>query len=720
MPGPHTTDRLHGRVVADPYRWLEDDRAGECAEWLAVQAESFARHSAAWPHTERWRALLTRASSAGTEVTPPVWRGDRCFFLRHPPERQLPVLVTVRPGEPERILLDPLATDPSALTTLDAWRPSPSGDLVAYQLSRKGDERPHLWVLDVHTGHPTDGPITPGHRTPIAWLPDDSAFFYIRTDNKPPSPADEHACGTDGEVRGVGDRELRLHTVGGGDGPALFRTALPLFTVTISPDGRLLMLSAAPGATSGNQLWLAETPSGPGAWRVPEPIHDGTAEGSRAVLKFAPGGRIYAITDSGAPFGRLCAVDPAAPEAARWRTLVGEQPGEVLADCAILTAPVTGELQLLVARSHDGSGRLSLHNAEGNLIEAFPPPGAGSISRLSAPPHGGPSAWFTYTDFVTPPALHRFDLPEHPAPEPLRPVACADGVMPPAVRGFGLLGRSDAEETPHWAGDAVARQVTYGSKDGTRVRMHLIHPAGVEAPMPVLLTAYGGFGVSTPPAYSPSVTAWVGAGGGYAVACVRGGGERGTAWHAAGSGVNKPNAIDDFVAAAEWLIEGGWTTPRQLAIRGTSHSGLMVAAALTRRPELYAAAVCSDAVTDMVRYHRFGLGPMWAAEFGTADDPAQLDVLLGYSPYHRVRPGADYPAVLLTCPRTDPRVDSLHTRKLAAALQAAAGSRGRPVVLRCEADVGHGPRSRAKWLDLQTDVLAFCAAHTGLTPGVTL
>ncbi|MBE1535706.1 prolyl oligopeptidase family serine peptidase [Actinomadura algeriensis] len=675
-------DRLHGHEVADPYRWLEDVDDPGCAAWLDAQAETFARHAGAWPDRDAWRARLADAAGAGGAavpvVSPPVWRQGRRFFLRRTPDMQLPALMTAGPGEPPRVLLDPLVLDPSGATTLEGWRPSPCGGLLAYQMARHGDERPLLWVLDVADGGLVDGPLEPGRVTPVAWLPGGTAFCYVD------APGSGLAAG----------RRLRLHRVGADPAadPVLFSTDLPQLTVTIAPDGRHVMLSASPGATSGNLLWLAEAPGERARELHPALVHDGASDGTRAVLKFAPDGRVLAVTDRGAPFGRLCAVDPADPRPERWRTVIAEEPGSVLADCATLTDPATGELRLLAVRTRHGASELRLHASDGSPLRDVPAPGHGTVARLTAPPDGGPLAWFSYTDHTTPPAVHRVDV---------RDGSC----VPEAPR------RPDVRAVVRARPDV--RRLTYASADGTPVRMHLIARPGGDGPRPLLLSAYGGFGASTPPAYSPAVAAWVEAGGVYAVASVRGGGEEGTAWHAAGRGRNKPNAVDDFTAAARTLIDGGHTAPDRLAIRGSSHSGFLVAAAVTRHPELYAAAVISDAVTDMVRYHRFGIGRLWTEEFGTADDPEQLAVLLGYSPYHRVRPGTGYPAVLLTCPRTDPRVDSMHTRKMTAALQHATAS-SRPVLLRCESGVGHGGRSLARWLGLQTDVLAFCAARTGL------
>ncbi|GAB3209442.1 prolyl oligopeptidase family serine peptidase [Marinactinospora endophytica] len=688
------TELLHGHTVADPYRWLEDGHSPECAAWLENQERLFAEAAPTWPHRAAWRRLLRDAAGVGSSLSPvsspPLWRRGRRFLLRHEPGRRLPALMVADPGRPSRVLLDPLDFDADGTTTLDAWRPSPGGDLLAYQTTRKGDERPRLRVLDVATGTPVGASLSPGRSTPVAWLADGTGFFYVST------PED-----------GAG-RRLRLHRIGADPrhDPILFATDLPQFSVTTSPDGRHLMLSAAPGATSGNLLWLVRLPDHPEEGLEPVPVFDGMSEGTRAALKFAPDGGMYAITDAEAPFGRMCAVAATDPHHRAWRTVVEERAGSVLAACVTLTDPATAQTRLLVSHHRHGLSELRLYTAEGTLLADIAPPGAGHVSRLTAPPEGGASAWFSYTDFTTPPAVHRFDLPERRCvPEPPEGFPAS----PDVAGDTATVRRGAAGHRP------VVEQIVYASHDGTPVRMHLLRPPGGGGPRPTLLTAYGGFGASTPPAYSPAVTAWVRAGGAYATAAVRGGGEEGTDWHAAGSGVNKPNAIADFLSAARWLIDHGRTTPGRLAIRGASHSGFMVAAAITQAPDLFAAAVCSDAVTDMARYQHFGLGHLWTAEFGTVEDPEQCAALLSYSPYHRVRPGTPYPAVLLTCPRHDPRVDSLHTRKMTAALQHATGS-GRPVLLRCEPDVGHGARSLDRWLGLQEDVLAFCAAHTGLVP----
>jgi prolyl oligopeptidase len=270
-----------------------------------------------------------------------------------------------------------------------------------------------------------------------------------------------------------------------------------------------------------------------------------------------------------------------------------------------------------------------------------------------------------------------------------------------------------------------AEQVAFSSADGTLVRMIVVSAGQAadaaaaerpKAPRPALLFGYGGFGTSMTPAFSPQVLAWVEAGGLYAIAALRGGGEEGEDWHRAGTRERKQNVFDDFNAAAEKLIADGWTTSDQLAIWGGSNGGLVVGASITQRPELTAAAVCSAPLLDMVRYERFGLGETWRSEYGTAADPEELGWLLSYSPYHHVADGVRYPAVLFTVFDGDTRVDPLHARKMCASLQDAttAAFADRPVLLRREGDVGHGARAMSKTLALAAEILAFAGAGTGL------
>ncbi len=410
-------------------------------------------------------------------------------------------------------------------------------------------------------------------------------------------------------------------------------------------------------------------------------------------------GRLYLLTTDGAPRFRLAVTDPTAPGREHWRELVAEDPDSVLEGVGWLQPagsadPADGLLALV--RSRHATAEVTLHDRDGTPRAAVPLPGLGALAGVTSTDPAGPAQrgrlWIGWTDLVTPQQVRRFDL------------ATGETVLDEAAPGAVPVPPVLIEQ----------REVT--SADGTTVRMFVVSPADGRGSRPALLTGYGGFGIHPEPAYSASALAWVGAGGVYALASLRGGGEEGEAWHRAGNRDHKQNVFDDFHAAAQALVDAGDTTADRLAILGGSIGGLLFGAGLTQRPDLYRAVVCSATLLDMVRYERFSLGRTWNDEYGTADDPDELGWLLSYSPYHHVREGTVYPAVLFTVFDSDTRVDPLHARKMCAALQhATAGSPAtRPVLLRRETDVGHGARSVSRSIALGVDQLSFLAAHTGL------
>jgi prolyl oligopeptidase len=653
MERGEVVDVLHGHHVGDPYRVLEDAASPATRDWLAAQDTLWRRHNAGLPLRQRFLDRLAELSAIGM-ISPPVWRGGRRFHVSQSAGQEHPVLH--RDDVP---VIDPMRLDPTGLTTLDDWQPDPAGRLLAYQVSSRGDERADLYVLDADTGQVVEGPIRGCRYSPVAWLPGGDAFFYSRF-----------------------HQGVYLHHLGtpvGDDVPVLTKGALS-YGVQLDAAGRWLVVSA--GGPTGNDLWLADLSAGPAGRPELRAVQEGLR--ARTAAAVAGDGRVYILTDLNAPRRRLCVADPGRPEV--WRELVPEDPEAVLGAFTVLDGS-----RLLLSRIRHAISEIGVHDAlSGERTGTVPLPGNGSVGSLTSRPEGGHEAWFTYTDAVTPPAVWRYDA-KH---ETTTLWAQAPGRVPlPAVE---------------------SRQLTYRSADGTRVRMVVVALPG-EGPRPTILTGYGGFGIPLMPGYAADSLAWVEAGGVLAVANLRGGGEEGEAWHRDGMLDRKQNVFDDFVAAAEELVAGGWTTPEQLAIWGESNGGLLVGAALTQRPDLFAAAVCAAPLLDMARYERFGLGPMWTGEYGSAADAEQLGWLLSYSPYHRVRPGTRYPATLFTVSAADTRVDPMHARKMCAALQWATEGE-RPVLLRHEPDVGHGARAVSRSIGLAADALAFLAAHTGSDP----
>ncbi|HEY0485212.1 MAG TPA: prolyl oligopeptidase family serine peptidase [Mycobacteriales bacterium] len=660
-------EHLHGHAVHDPYRWLEDPASRDTVAWVAAQDALWRAHAAALPGRDRLHARVAALSRTGGRTTP-RWRGDRQLFLRREPGADHAVLYVAGPDGRERSLVDPAALDPRGTTTLDHWQPDREGRLLAYQLSRGGDERSDLYVLDIATGAIVDGPIDRCRYSPVAWVTGGGAFYYVRAAPTGARLVLRHRVGT----------SPAEDTVVAGDGDPTTSYGLGL-----DAGGRWLVVSASRGAS--HDLWLADL----SVSHDLRPVQEGLA--ARTVADVGRDGRLYVVTDLGAPRGRLCVGDPARPGPEHWADLVPEDPEAVLADFAVLDGPEPDRPLLLVARARHALGEIVVHDlATGARLGDVPLPGLGSVGALSVRGH---ELWFTYCDSVTTPTVYHWDA--------------RTGETVPWARPPG------AAEVP----DVVARRVVAASADGTPVQVVVLGPrSGGGGPRPAILYAYGGFGIPLTPTYSSFALAWVEAGGVYATAHVRGGGEEGEDWHRAGTGEGKQRSFDDLLAAAEALVADGTTTPRQLGVVGESNGGLLAAAALTQRPDLFAAAVCSAPVLDMVRYERSDLGPLWTAEYGSARDPDQFRTLLAYSPYHRVTGGVDYPAVLFTVFGGDSRVDPFHARKMCAALQAATAG-PRPVLLRHEDGVGHGARAAGSGVALAADMLAFLAVHTGLDLG---
>lgn len=673
--GP-AADVLAGREVADPYRWLEDAADPATRSWSVAQAALTDAWLGQRPARPGLRRRLTELQPGF--VSAPTVIGERRFSTARRADQDHAVLRVSEDGGDQRVLVDPNALSVDGTVTLDQWSPSIEGRRLAYQLSSGGDEESRLWVMDVASGAVVEGPIDRVRYSPVAWLPGGDELFYVRRLDPAIVPDGEEAY----------HRRVWRHRVGSDPaddvmvfGEGAEKTAY--FGVETSDDGRYVAVTLSLGTAPRNEVWVAEVTDAP-AWRAVLAGVD-----AQAWPELDRSGQLWLLTDLHAARRRCCVVDAGAadpgPEA--WREVVAEDPGAVLEDV------VRAGGDLVVARSRHAATEISIGDRRVDL------PGPGSAD-LSGRRDEGPEVWVGFTDHTTPYQVGRLDL--------------STGVVAEPTEGNGVPGGSSLRPGATTVG---ARQVTCASADGTAVQLTIVARSdGPDRPRPTVLYGYGGFGVSMTPAYSATILAWVAAGGVWAVANLRGGSEEGEEWHRGGMRENKERVFEDFEAAGTWLVEAGWTAPDQLGILGGSNGGLLVGAALTRRPELWRAAVCSAPLLDMARYERFGLGATWSDEFGTAADLTELGWLLGYSPYHHVRSGVVYPATLFTVFDGDTRVDPLHARKMAAALQAAtsADPDDRPILLRAEADVGHGARSLRRSVALAADELAFLGDQLGL------
>jgi prolyl oligopeptidase len=656
-------------AVPDAYRWLEETDSAEVAAWTAAQG-LFARLALdALPGRDAIRARLAALFSIGA-VSPPTVRGGRYFYQRREGAQEQPVLY-VRYGSSgvDRVLLDPAALSPDATSALDWYYPSPDGRLVAYGVSEGGSEKSTLQVREVETGRDLPDVIPWTRACSLEWRPDGSGFFYTRHPEPgrvPPGEEDYH-------------RQVFEHSLGEdwrhdallfGEG----REPEDWPSIHLSPDGRFLAVSVSRGWTR-TDVYLQDRARGGGF----VPVVEGIDSLFGVTLR---NDRLYLHTNHGAPRYRLVAADPERPGAESWQDVIPEGP-EVL-EGALLVGQ-----WILVHRLRDASSRLALYDLRSRPLRELDLPGIGTVGAMTGE-WDGKEAFFGFSSFTTPPVVCGLALPEGPA----EPWQAVEGDVNP--RAY------------------VVRLVRYASKDGTPVSMFLVHGRDRPPGGPALLTGYGGFNVSLTPAFGRSLLLFLERGGLYAVAHLRGGGEYGEEWHRAGMREHKQNVFDDFLAAAEFLVREGHVARGRLAIMGGSNGGLLVGAALTQRPDLFAAVVCQVPLLDMLRYHRFRIARLWIAEYGSPEDPDAFRWLYAYSPYHRVKEGTPYPAVLLTAGEADSRVDPMHARKMAARLQAATAS-GRPILLRLETRAGHGqgkPVSKlvAEW----TDVWSFLLAELGM------
>ena len=682
-PRVDLVDDFHGTPVADPYRWLESTDDPRTVDWAAQQAALMEAERAGWTRRDHFAERVDQLLGAGT-VSPPYWRGERCFLTRREPGQQFSVLYVIDADGTERVLIDPMQLDPSGVTTLDSWQPSKEGDRIAYQLSVGGNEESLLYVMDVATGETIEGPIDRCRYSPVAWLLGGQAYYYVRRIAPELLPESEQNF----------HRRVYLHRVGTSpdEDVLVFGAGMTMtnyYGAEVSRDGRWLQVSAAEGTEPRNDLWVADLTQSP-AEAPAFTLVQGDVD-AQTGLTFLRDGRVLVSTDLDAPRGRAAITRPGGWSSEAWTDLIPEDPNAVLESVTVLDGDELDEDLLLVVRTSHGVAQMSLHRAtDGAFLHDVELPGAGTIGGPVERIDGGPVAWFVFTDHTTVPTVYAYDARTDVVTLHARPPG---SVEVPTVH---------------------SQQVTYTSKDGTEVRMFVLSPtAAPDRPRPTILYGYGGFGVPLTPGYSAAILAWVEAGGVWAVANLRGGSEEGEDWHRAGMLGSKQNVFDDFHAAAEWLTAQGWTDSGHLGIYGGSNGGLLVGAAMTQRPELFNAVVCVAPLLDMIRYTTSELGPTWTVEYGDPEDPEQFGWLHAYSPYHRVVEGTDYPATMFAVFDNDTRTDPMHGRKMCAAVQhATAGTR--PVLLRTEGDVGHGARSLSKSVDETADTLAFFARWTGL------
>ncbi len=621
-------------------------------------------------------------------------RGGRLFYMhRNATQEKAALYCRPRAGSPhalhagrsagERVLLDPNAWATDGSASLLGWSVSWDGKKIAYNRSENNSDEATMHVLDVDTGEESAIDVIPGTKYGLAsWTPKGDGFYYVLLPTDASIPTDARP----------GHAEVRFHVLGtdpAKDALVREKTGDPTKFVGgwASKDGRWLFADVAHGWSSNDVYFRdlgaegAASAAG-GSWTT-------LAEGRDALYSVLPfRGRFYVATNEGAPKWRVFVVDPARPGRAEWREIVPERPDATLSGVRILG----GMLALTYLK--DVTSRLELHDLEGDLVREVLLPGLGSADF--AGDEDADDAYYAFESFNYPTEIHAYSVSSG-----------ADSIW------FKL-------EVPVDPSLFRVEQIFFHSKDGTRVPMFVVSAKSTprDGTAPTLLTGYGGFSATETPGFRKSIFPWLERGGVFAVANLRGGSEYGEEWHRAGMKLRKQNVFDDFAAAAEALIATKITSAGKLVIQGGSNGGLLVGAALTQRPELFRAVICGVPLLDMVRYHLFGSGRTWVSEYGCAEDEDDFQALLAYSPYHHVAAGRAYPAVLFDSADSDDRVDPLHARKMAAALQAL--SSGGPILLRIERNAGHGGADLQRaWVERFADEYAFALAEVE-RPGGTM
>ncbi|MCB9761208.1 MAG: S9 family peptidase [Alphaproteobacteria bacterium] len=640
-------DTLHGVDVADPYRWLEDAEAEPVVAWTEARNAAFAAYTEAMPIRPWLYDRFQHLWRYDDESTPePCLLSDRVIYKTKAADQDKWVVHMRASADAEgRVVLDPNTWGETE--TLGFFTASPDCRYAAYGVADAGNEDPVLHVLDLDTLEVLPDKVRGWKQSWVSWRHDNAGFYYTAKPLEGEVPEGEHFYW----------HRAWYHTLGAeAEADALvFADDQEKETYNgawLSEDGRWLMRGRF--KFSKNALWIEDLQGDAG----PVPL---TTEMDAEYWAEVVDDTLVIKTDWDAPNYRVMVTTTDKPGREHWAELIPES------DAVIDGISLVGG-HLYVSYQDKAATRIAVHTLDGAHLHDIELPTVGSAGVWGH--WSKPEVWLWFASFAFPSTVYTYDV---------------------EANATTLYKESPIDIDPS---NLEVEQVFYPSKDGTEVSMFLIRDkaAPKDGSVPFLLTGYGGFNVSLTPSFSTLYAVWVEAGGAVAIPNLRGGGEYGRAWHEAGMREKKQNVFDDFIAAGEWLIDQGWTTADTLAISGGSNGGLLVSAVVTQRPDLFEAVLCQVPLTDMVRFHRFGLANIWSEEYGNADDPELFPVLYGYSPYHSVVEGTDYPAILVTGSANDARTDPAHARKFAAAVRWADADHGleEPILLSIQGASGHG------------------------------
>ncbi|MGB8541954.1 MAG: prolyl oligopeptidase family serine peptidase [Candidatus Acidiferrales bacterium] len=664
-PVDDVKETIHGVVVSDPYRWLEDQNSPETRAWIDVQNACTQNVLKKLPGDAAISKRLAELIKVDT-INLPVARAGRYFYSKRAAGQDLFVLYMRRgPAGAEEVLVDPTSLSPDHTTSVNFEGYSDDGKLVAYGVRKGGEDEVSLHLIDTDTRKEIPDSLPRArYLSGASFKTDKTGFYYSKLTDAGPR-AYYHAMGTSSEQ----DKEI----FGEGYG------ADKILSVDVSENGRYLLFMVFYGsACEKSEVYFQDLVQAGPITPIVKTINS-CFQGEIA------GDTLYLETNWKAPNWRLLAVPLSSPAQENWKEVIPES------DSRLEDFRLAGG-KIIAQYSHNASSVLEVFEADGKPAGEIALPVLGDVSGITGRWRSS-EAFLSFQSFAIPATIYRYDIPQHTLAVWAKPAVPID------------------------ANEFDVKQVWYASKDKTRVPMFLFYKKGLklDGSNPVLMTAYGGFDSSETPAFRDDAIVWAEHGGVFAVPNLRGGGEFGEAWHHAGMLEKKQNVFDDFFAAAEWLVANRYTNPQHLAITGRSNGGLLMGAAMTQRPDLFGAVVCGYPLLDMVRYQKFLVARFWVPEYGSSDDPNQFPFLYAYSPYHHVVKGTKYPAVLFLTGDSDTRVAPLHARKMTAEMQAAQGG-DKPILLMYDTKLGHSEgRPVSKIIEEDTDVLQFLFAQVGVS-----
>ncbi|MDE5877584.1 MAG: prolyl oligopeptidase family serine peptidase [Muribaculaceae bacterium] len=671
------TDTYFGTIVADPYRPLENDTAPVTLKWVKAENAVTESYLSKIPYRDKVRKRLTALNNFRKTGLPSLHKDGKYYFFENDGLQNQSVLYrTDKLGGEREVFLDPNALSDDGTVALTGISFSNDGRYAAYTISRSGSDWTEIYVLDAKTGKPLNDHIEWTKFTGADWEGD--GFYYSAY----PRPENGKEFSNANE-----NHQIYYHKIGtpqSEDRLVYEDKAHPLhFHSAYVPESEDYLFVIGGGEGVGNSVMLRPL-KGNGNWVTMEPSQDYNINIVDVIDD-----KIYFITNYGAPRNRLMVADVKAPQRANWRELVPQGEG------VMTGVEMAGPENMIVEFEKDAASHDYLYKRDGSLIREIEFPTFGSVGVSADKDHN--EVYYALASFTSPSTIYSYDM------------ATGESklVSRPELDGVNL-------------DDYVTEQVFYPSADGTKIPMFLTYKKGLkkDGTNPVYLYGYGGFNVSLTPSFSPNRLLWLENGGIYAQANLRGGSEYGEDWHLAGTKMNKLNVFNDFIAAGEYLVKEGWTSPEKMAIVGGSNGGLLVGATVNMRPDLFKVAIPEVGVMDMMRYHLFTIGWNWASDYGTSADSKEMaDYLLAYSPIHNIKnDGTPYPAILITTADHDDRVVPAHSFKYAATLQAA-DTGDAPKLIRIDSKAGHGAgKPMSKVIDEYADIYSFIFNNLGVTP----